>query len=89
MPTDELRRFEPVSDAVVLAAIERGECHCQSEGPWWIRVVEHLNFVRNGWPTWKSIGGSTKPEETRATPLRSQRPACSQTLQPVEKTCGR
>jgi hypothetical protein len=51
-----LRRFEPVSDNEVLAAVERAERHRQPQNrdedgvPWW-EIVEHLGFVRSGWTT--------------------------------------
>ena len=47
----ELRRFEPVSDELVLAAIYRAERHRAGEReeiPFWM-VVTHLGFVRNSW----------------------------------------
>ncbi len=47
----ELRRFEPVSDELVLAAIDRAERHRAGERegvPFWA-VVAHLGFVRSGW----------------------------------------
>lgn len=47
----ELRRFEPVSDELVLAAIDRAERHRageREEVPFWM-VVGHLGFVRNSW----------------------------------------
>ncbi len=48
---DELRRFEPVSDAVVLAAIDRAECHGggRGEGARMSNVAEHLGFVHGPW----------------------------------------
>lgn len=42
----ELRPFEPVSDLVILAAIDRAERHNRSEGAPWSVIVEHLGFVR-------------------------------------------
>lgn len=50
---DELRRFEPVSDAVVLAAAERAERHHRgaADGVTFGEVIEHLGFVRVGWTT--------------------------------------
>jgi hypothetical protein len=39
-------RFVAVSDLLVLAAIERAECHGQLEGVLWDRVLEHLGFLR-------------------------------------------
>lgn len=47
----ELRRFEPASDELVLAAIDRAERHRTGEQeaiPFWM-VVAHLGFVRNSW----------------------------------------
>ncbi len=47
----ELRRFEPVSDELVLAAIDRAERHRAGEQdgvPFWM-VVGHLGFVRHSW----------------------------------------
>jgi hypothetical protein len=47
----ELRRFEPVSDELVLAAIDRAERHRVGEregAPFWM-MVAHLGFVHNGW----------------------------------------
>lgn len=46
-----LRQFEPVSDELVLAAIDRAERHRAGEReeiPFWM-VVAHLGFVRNSW----------------------------------------
>lgn len=50
---NELRRFEPVSDAQVLAAIERAEVHHerQNEGILRSDLAEHLGFVHGGWTT--------------------------------------
>jgi hypothetical protein len=49
----ELGRFEPVSDAVVLAAIERAECHREREreGVMMSDITEHLGFVHGSWTT--------------------------------------
>jgi hypothetical protein len=49
----ELRRFEPVSDELVLAAVDRAERHreVQRDGVSWADIVAHLGFVRNGWTT--------------------------------------
>ncbi len=44
-------RFKPVSDVVVLAAIERAECHLQTEAISWLRIPPHLGFAHNGWTT--------------------------------------
>lgn len=48
-----LRRFEPVSDAVVLAAAERAERHHRgpADGVTLGEVIEHLGFARVGWTT--------------------------------------
>lgn len=52
-PRGELRRFEPVSDAVVLAATERAERHHRgpADGVTLGEVIEHLGFARIGWST--------------------------------------
>lgn len=52
-PRGELRRFEPVSDAVVLAATERAERHHRgpADGVTLGEVIEHLRFARVGWTT--------------------------------------
>jgi hypothetical protein len=53
---EELRPFEPVSDATILAALDRAERH-EGPNPWsekgvyWSRLVEHLGFVRGSWTT--------------------------------------
>lgn len=51
--TGGLRRFEPVSDEVVFAAIERAERHRGSKpsGVSLGGIVAHLGFVRSGWTT--------------------------------------
>jgi hypothetical protein len=48
-----LRRFEPVSDDVVLAAVERAERHREREGDGVMMsdIVEHLGFVHGSWTT--------------------------------------
>jgi hypothetical protein len=48
---DELRRFEPVSDGVVLAAIDRAERHRggRDEGARMSTLAEHLGFVHGPW----------------------------------------
>lgn len=49
----ELRRFKPVSDELVLAAIDRAERHRPNERqdvPLW-DVAAHLGFVKSGWTT--------------------------------------
>jgi len=49
----ELRRFEPVANAVVLAATERAERHHRgpADGVTLGEVIEHLGFARVGWTT--------------------------------------
>jgi hypothetical protein len=49
----ELRRFEPVSDEVVLAAVERAERHREREGEGVMMsdIAEHLGFVHGSWTT--------------------------------------
>jgi hypothetical protein len=52
----ELRRFEPVDDAVILLALERAERY-EGSNPWsekgvyWTKLVAHLGFVRGSWTT--------------------------------------
>jgi hypothetical protein len=48
---DEMRKFEPVSDAVVLGAIDRAECHTRGrgEGVRMSTLAEHLGFVHGAW----------------------------------------
>jgi hypothetical protein len=41
-------RFEPVSDVVVLAAIERAECHTQASEVLWRVIPRYLGFAHNG-----------------------------------------
>jgi hypothetical protein len=50
---DELRRFEPVSDDLVLAAVERAERHREREGEGVMMsdIAEHLGFVHGSWTT--------------------------------------
>lgn len=50
---DELRRFEPVSDEIVLAAVERAERHREraGEGVMMSDIAEHLGFVHGSWTT--------------------------------------
>jgi hypothetical protein len=49
----ELRRVEPVSDELVLAAFERAERHREreEEGIWLPHVVRHLGFIEGSWTT--------------------------------------
>jgi hypothetical protein len=49
----DLRRFEPVSDELVLAAVERAERHRerQGEGVMMSDIAEHLGFVHGSWTT--------------------------------------
>jgi hypothetical protein len=49
----ELGRFEPVSDALVLAAVERAERHREREGEGVMMsdIAEHLGFVHGSWTT--------------------------------------
>jgi hypothetical protein len=49
----ELGRFEPVSDALVLATIERAERHREREreGVMMSDIAEHLGFVHGSWTT--------------------------------------
>lgn len=58
-PPSELRPFEPVSDTLLLAAVDRAERHrtavttaaSKVEGvPLW-QVVDHLGFLRGSWTT--------------------------------------
>jgi hypothetical protein len=48
-----LRRFEPVSDDVVLAAVGRAERHREREGEGVMMsdIAEHLGFVHGSWTT--------------------------------------
>ncbi len=50
---DELRRFEPVPDDVVLAAVGRAERHREREGDGVMMsdIAEHLGFVHGSWTT--------------------------------------
>jgi hypothetical protein len=50
---DELRRFEPVSDDVVLAAVERAERHRErkDEGVMMSDIAKHLGLVHGSWTT--------------------------------------
>lgn len=52
-PKDELRRFEAVSDPVVLAATDRAKCHRRHEvdGVILSQIVDHLGFVHGAWTT--------------------------------------
>jgi hypothetical protein len=49
----ELRRYEPISDELLLAAVDRAERHREvhSDGVSWADIVAHLGFVRTGWTT--------------------------------------
>jgi hypothetical protein len=49
----ELRRFEPVSDELVLAAVGRAERHREREGEGVMMsdIAEHLGFVHGSWTT--------------------------------------
>jgi hypothetical protein len=49
----ELARFEPVSDGLVLAAVERAERHREREreGVMMSDIAEHLGFVHGSWTT--------------------------------------
>jgi hypothetical protein len=49
----ELGRFEPVSDAIVLAAVARAERHREREGEGVMMsdIAEHLGFVHGSWTT--------------------------------------
>jgi hypothetical protein len=51
-----LRRFEPVSDAVVLLALDRAERYeypnpWSEKGVYWTSLVSHLGFARGSWTT--------------------------------------
>jgi hypothetical protein len=48
-----LRRFEPVSDDLVLAAVDRAERHREREGDGVMMsdIAEHLGFVHGSWTT--------------------------------------
>ncbi len=49
----DLSRVEPVSDAQILAAIDRAEAHDRNQIPDAARwdIAEHLGFVHNSWTT--------------------------------------
>jgi hypothetical protein len=52
----ELRRYEPVSDAVILVALERAERYeypnpWSEKGVYWTTLIAHLGFVRDSWTT--------------------------------------
>jgi hypothetical protein len=56
--TDELRRFEPISDAVILVAVERAERYeypnaWSEKGVYWTTLIAHLGFVHDSWTTRK------------------------------------
>jgi hypothetical protein len=52
----ELRRYEPVNDAVILVALDRAERY-EHPNPWsekgvyWTALIAHLGFVRDSWTT--------------------------------------
>jgi hypothetical protein len=51
-----LRRFEPVSDEEVIAAVDRAERHRAPDrrddpGVTWWEIIDHLAFVNTGWTT--------------------------------------
>jgi hypothetical protein len=51
-----LRSFEPVSDVLILVALDRAERHERSNpwdetGVYWARLLTHLGFVHNSWTT--------------------------------------
>jgi hypothetical protein len=43
-PGQELKSYEPVSDGLVLAAVERAECHEGADEIWVFVLAEHLGF---------------------------------------------
>jgi len=52
----ELRRYEPISDAVILVALDRAERYeypnpWSEKGVYWTSLVAHLGFVRDSWTT--------------------------------------
>jgi hypothetical protein len=49
----ELGKFEPVSDELILAAVERAQRHRErwQEGVWMPHVAAHLGFVHSSWTT--------------------------------------
>jgi hypothetical protein len=47
----DLRPFEPVSDAQILAAIDRAEVHGQQDHASRSDIAAHLGFVHNSWTT--------------------------------------
>ena len=52
----ELRRYEPVSDAVILVALDRAERYeypnpWSEKGVYWTTLIAHLGFVRDSWTT--------------------------------------
>lgn len=49
----ELGKFEPVPDALILAAVARAQLHQQraQQGVWIAHVAEHLGFVHGSWTT--------------------------------------
>lgn len=47
----DLRPFEPVSDAQILAAIHRAEVHDQQDHASRSDIAAHLGFVHNSWTT--------------------------------------
>jgi hypothetical protein len=47
----DLRPFEPVSDAQILAAIHRAEVHDQHDHASQSDIAAHLGFVHNSWTT--------------------------------------
>ena len=53
-----LRRFEPVSDTLILVALDRAERHARPNpwretGVYWRPLVEHLGFLHAPWTTRK------------------------------------
>jgi DNA-binding MarR family transcriptional regulator len=54
--TEGPRRFEPVSDAVILVALDRAERHeypnpRSEKGVRWTTLIAHLGFVHDSWTT--------------------------------------
>jgi hypothetical protein len=78
---DELCRFEPVSDAVVLAAIDRAERHRggTGEGARMSNLAEHLGFVHGPW----TAGSARTPAGRCRTPA-----GCSTPRRPTLKRCS-
>jgi hypothetical protein len=71
----DLRPFEPISDAQILAAISRAEVHDGQDDASRSDIAAHLGFAHNSWTTRRlrpQLDALRSAGRTRCSPVRTE-----------------